>query len=32
MDRIERVICDGKDGKCSIGMDRIESVVLGWIG
>jgi len=29
MDRIERVVCDGKDGKINTGMDRIERVVLG---
>jgi len=28
MDRIERVVCDGKDRKSSIGMERIERVVL----
>jgi len=32
MVRIERVVCDGKDGKSSIGMERIEKVVLGWKG
>ncbi len=32
MDRIERVVCDGKDRKSSIVMDRIERVVLGWLG